>query len=173
VNPIIINASKLIDEWTSSWFDARSVVVSTEACRDGQRKLFVPAPIISVASLTENGQALPSSSYVVYRKWIEKRWSNPYPVAGYPGAPGLSWSRGQLNIVLTGVLGHPTPPADIVEATAFVAATIMGIRSEIKQSPSGHQSASLLTSLPDYIQATVRRHAMVGLHQQPFLIEAA
>ncbi len=169
VEPIIVNASKLIDEWTSSWFDSRALEVKTEPCREGQRKLFMPAPIVSVTSITENGIALAPTTYVLYRRWIEKSWQNPVPAAGSLGGPGVVWRPGQLNIVVTGNFGYTTPPADIVEATAYVAATIMGIRSKVTTDPSGVSSAKLLGELPSFIQDTITRHKDVGLHQQPFV----
>ena len=172
VLPIIENASKIVDELTSQWFDARALTIQTQPCRDGQIRLFMPAPIVSITSLTESGSVLQPSQFVAYERWIEKSWTNPLPVAGW-GGPGRSWRCGQLNITAVGTFGYSTPPGDIVEATAYIAAAIMGIRAEVKISPSGAQSSALLGSLPQYIRDALERRKNVGQHEQPFLISAA
>lgn len=155
VTDAITRASAMMDTNCNQWFDSRAVTVTTQTCTPNQRRLFLPARMISLTSVTENGQ--PVSGVFAYPTYLEK------PL-------GCPWLPGQQNIVVSATMGFATPPQDIVLCTAWLTAIMLNLVQKQYMAPSGQQSSTPVSSLPKDMQKIIAQQALVGLHQQPFLI---
>ncbi len=159
----IINASAMVDQYTNTWWDQRHVSIKTQTCTPDQKRLFLPANLVSLDTngVTENGIVV--SGVVGYPKWIEK------PAAG---SCRYCWRPGQLNIVIAGEFGYATVPYFIEQSTAHLAGILLGMVQRSFSTPDGGQSATLANKMPEFIKTSLEQGRFVGLHQQPFIITA-
>lgn len=119
-------ASRSLDRETGTWWDDRDVTVKTQAFKDGQRKLFLPAPVISLTSVTEGGSTLTEDTdFFTFGTHLELGSSNFPRLAGSP-RPGRGWSTQAKGVVVVGHLGYEAVPPEIRILTARMAAYMSG-----------------------------------------------
>lgn len=124
VQRLLDEASKYIDRATGWWFEPRTKTIAFDG--DGTECLWLPAPIISLTSVTVGGTALDLASIHQYgrvsdgtslraarlsRSASQTIWGEPVP----------TWPRGRRNIVVVGSFGFTeedgtSPPAEIRDA---------------------------------------------------------
>ena len=174
VDQAIINASLMVDIETEQWFDARAITVTTQPQSQAQKKLFMPAPVISLTSVTESGISIPLAQIVTYPTWIEKAWPgaggtgfvSPYS----PWVNPTSWRPGQMNIVVVGSFGFATTPQDIVAATAYIAALMIGMVETTTIGGDGAATSKLMKEVPAWVKRTLIARKKAGMVYQPFVL---
>ena len=129
LNDMIGWASDHIDTVTRKFWEKRTLTVTTEAVFRNQKKLFMPAPIISITSIKEAGVALDVSEFKIYKDWLEKTNSSFAEVTGRFEIGGPVWSRLQQDIVVVGDFGHTVTPRDIRLLTAEIVGIFAGMKT--------------------------------------------
>lgn len=171
----IAQAMATIDEETGTWFDDRHVQVVTEIISDKQDKLFMPAPILSVTALTEDGIALTAGTgndYLQYDNYFRKLKTSQNFLIGNVVTPWTMWSQNPQAVVFTGHLGFASVPQDIVQLCALLAGIYMGIIERTYTTPDGVVGAVRTLKLPEWAIETFRRRTRAGWDYQPFIITA-
>ncbi len=168
----LIAASKFIDNACSQWFDKRYVKVTTEASEEatsvgvaymggfglGQRELFMPGRIISVDSITEDGELLDPSEYHLYSFWIEKDGKT-------------FWTTLQRSIVVIGYMGYASVPEDIKSACMEIAGIWSGLKKNDYIDGNGIAQATTIRSLPKWVQSVLASHMATDFHNQVWTVE--
>ena len=170
INKTLQRATALIDAWTHAWWDKRTVTIRTRAITDRQRKLFLPAHVITITSVKEDGVALLPDEFIVGPSWLEKPssfWFHGFEtVVGVSIKPGieiigdLGWKR-NLTVV----------PEEIQAAVGEIANIMGGWRKRTIIQDDGIERTVLLTDLPDWVQDIIFSHKLGRLRQQDFIIE--
>lgn len=169
VDQAIINASKMVDQQTNKWFDNRHLLVKTQPCVPNQTKLFMPANIISLDSVTETGVALNVSTQVLaYSTWIEKVYTSA--PSNLFNSCWPAWVPGQQNISVQGHFGYSAVPQDIVQATAHIAGMILGMVERQYTTGDGAAGAALVLKLPAWVKTILINNTLGGIHTQPFVL---
>jgi len=122
-------AAREIDDKTGRWWDLRTLTIKTEAWRSGQRELFLPAPPVTLTSVTVDGSVVTAdddSGYIVMDKghWLEM-------------ADGSDWPTTRSAVVLVGTFGCTTVPPFIREAAADITAMMAGLKVRSYTSTDG------------------------------------
>jgi len=159
MNSAIKDATAMVDAWTGTWWDSRKVKVTTSAVEVGQKLLFMPARIISIDSVTLDGVAMATDTWLDFSSWIEY-------------ANGSSWTRARQKIVVIGTLGHTITPGDIIGLTKDVAAALSGFKTKTYITADGVQATVSLTNIPDWANLIVESRAWRDQLNQPYKIEA-
>jgi hypothetical protein len=141
---VLVDSSALFDEWTNTWWNKRSVTITTDAHSSPQIKLFMPAPIISVTSITEDDKLIDAADYHVYADYIEKDGR-------------YSWSTTQQGIVVVAVLGFTTIPKDARAVTLEIASMLSGMRTKSFTMDDGVERTVFLSDMPDWVKTKVER----------------
>ncbi len=175
VTDAIAQAQAFIDDRTGTWFDDRNVTVKTECISDKQDKLFMPAPIISVTSLTEDGTALVAGAdqdYLSYGAlgYFRKMKNSQNFLVGNIFNPWSMWSQNPQAIVFVGHLGFTTVPSDIAQVCALLAGIYMGIIERTYTTPDGVIGAVRTLKLPQWAEDVLENRTRPSWHYQPFII---
>lgn len=171
----IAQAMATIDRETGTWFDNRHVQVITETISEKQGKLFMPAPIISTTSLTEDDVALvegDDADYLQYDEYFVKMKNAQNFLVGNIFNPWSMWSQNPQAIVFIGHLGYATVPSDIAQVCALMAGIYMGIIERTYTTPDGVVGAVRTLKLPEWAVETLRARTRPGYDYQPFIITA-
>lgn len=144
-------ASSHIDRETRQFWEKRTLTITTEAVFRNQRKLFMPARIISITSVTEAGVALDVTEFKVYGSWLEKTNSSFTEITGRFEIGGPVWSRIQQDIVVVGDFGYDPTPPDIELLTAEVTAVFAGVKTRSFTQDDGVERTVLVNALPDWV----------------------
>ncbi len=162
-------ASELIDRWTRTWFDTRAVTIRTKAVTEQQKRLFMPAHIISITSVKEDGDTLAADEYIVADSWLEKPRS--FWFCGDETVTGVSVKYG---IEIVGSLGYMEGKAEVPQEIQGVTAEIGNIMGGFKTrsiiQDDGVERAIILTDLPPWAQDVIGSHTLGRLKQQPMVI---
>jgi hypothetical protein len=154
----IVRASEFVDRFCGTWFEPRTKTIKTEAVRLDQVRLFLPAKLLSLTSLVEDGGTLTlDSDFYSYEWWLEKNGRQ-------------AWTTEQRSVVAVGSFGYATTPAEIVEAAAQIAATMAGYKQRSYVSGDGVAASVLISILPDYVRETLEMHRRPDADEQRFLI---
>ncbi len=166
-------ASDHIDTETRKFWDKRTLTVTTEAVFRNQKKLFMPAPIISIASITEAGVALDTTVFKIYKDWLEKTGSSFAEVTGRFEIGGPVWSRVQQDIVVKGDFGHDPTPRDIKLLAAEIVGIFAGMKTRSFTQDDGVERTVLVTALPEWVNqklASLRQPRVIG--QRLLIVES-
>lgn len=168
------DASDHVDSETRTFWDQRDLTITTEAIFANQRKLFMPAPIISITSITEAGVLIDPTNFKVYRTWIEKLNSSFSEVTGRFEIGGPVWSRVQQDIVVVGRFGYKTneTPRDIKLITKELAGVFSGLKTRSFVSDDGVASTVLVTEIPDWVdRKLVSRRLPIVIGQRLLVVD--
>ncbi len=169
VNNAIMRASAIIDDQTGQWFDLRHLQVKTQPHTSTQRKLFMPAPVVTIDSITESGATLDASTQIlIYGSWLEKVTPTPPALI----SASFNWAVGQQNVVVSGYFGYSTVPLDIVQACAHIAGMILGMVERSYVTGDGSAGAALVNSFPPWVKEILTRRTRTQLQYQPFILTA-
>ncbi len=168
----IKRAQAFVDQQTGSFFDRRTLQVTTEAISAMQKKLFMPGPVITLASVTEAGVDI-TANVLNYGKWLEKDAEAFGPV--FPGDPNLAsyWVKKQQGIVVVGDFGFNATPDDIVLVTAFIAASILGWVEKSYVDANGISAAFRDNVFPPWVQQILDDREVPPWDTQTFQIVAS
>lgn len=170
ITAAIVQASAMVDQQCGTWFDNRAQTIKTQPAVPGQKRLFMPAPIITLTSLSENGSALTvATQLVLYKNWVEKLYTAG-AFSGQASSCWPLWSPGQLNIIAVGTFGYATVPADVVRVTAHWAALLLGMVQRQYIAGDGAPGAATVLALPDWAKATLKSRFYGMLVPQPFVV---
>lgn len=145
---LLDGASEFIDDRTGWWFDARAKTLRLDG--PGTEHLHLPAPVVSLTSVTLDGVSLSivdgdqPADVIVYGAltdpMAERR--NPKLVRRpleriarlYPGTVPVPWTRGRKNLVVIGSFGMTAesgtaPPREIKEACIRLAVRALALLS--------------------------------------------
>jgi hypothetical protein len=129
-------ATSLVDKYTQRWFEERDLVMELDGT--GTPALFLDIPIVSVDSVTVDGDDVPLTSLRIYNRHMQGlvrpddrenpkiEWLRavaPLPAILTDGrAP--RWRKGQQNIAVDGSFGYTEPdgstPLPIKRATQLI-----------------------------------------------------
>lgn len=154
---MLVRASQRIDTWTRTFWDKRTLVVTTEATSDHQQRLFMPAHILSIASVTQGGIALATEDFYAYATWLELEGRLP-------------WSNLQQDIVVAGDFGFKTVPDDVKLATLEIASILSGIKTKTMITDEGVERTVTLTTMPGWVREIVAARRLVEFVAQPWII---
>ena len=135
----IADASAEVESRTGTWWDKRKVTVTTAAVEQNQKKLFMPAPIISVVSVTVSGVALDAALYRAGAKHLEM-------------VDGSCWTRTPQAVVVVAYLGNEITPDDIKRATKEIAGAYSGLKTKTYATNDGVQMTVTHTSLATWAE---------------------
>lgn len=164
----IDQASRQVDTMLGTFFYQQKLQVTTQTVQYRQVKVFLPAPCLSISTLTEDGVTLTQNTdFYLYQPsdaagnpkgtgWLERL------AQGIPGfdsfAPSpLYWTNNQQAIVITGQFGYAVVPPEITKLTAYLAARILGWISYTYTKGDGQSKASVELALPDWV-LTIKRN---------------
>lgn len=157
----IADASAEVESRTGTWWDKRKVQVTTSAIEDLQQRLFMPAPIISIASITVDGTLVPAAEYIVHQSWIES-------------ASGSTWTRLQRGIVVVGFLGVTNTPGEIKRAVKELAGAYSGLKTKTYVAVDGVQNTVNTTAIATWVDDILDTHARENIVGQRFeVVQAA
>lgn len=149
----ILRAQAIVEQRTGTWWDQRNLRVTTEPVNGQQKRLFMPAPVISLTSVTENGVDI-TSSVLNYVLWLEKSTSAAFPWPG-DGNSANAWSTNQQSVVIEGLFGWAQTPEDIVQVTAHIAAMLLGWVEKSFTTADGLTASIRDLALPDWVKDTL------------------
>jgi hypothetical protein len=160
VTDAINKASAYFESQTGSFFDQRTIQVTSEPLNAMQRRLFMPAPVISLTSVVEAGIDI-TSNVLIYKGWLEK---NAQAIFNWPGDPvNFYWANQQQAVVVIGVFGYAATPADVVQVVAFLAAQILGWVEKTFITPDGISQSIRDNTLPPWAKDIINTRTL-----QPF-----
>jgi hypothetical protein len=171
-NASIVQASRWVDQQTGKFFYARKLAVTTEAPGDRLQRLYVPASVIELTAVEEDGEELDLDNVLIYPGALEKR--NTFQSAGsfVPAAFAQYWSTSQQGIVVSGTFGYATCPADIVRLTAHVAGNLLGWIVRSYDNGSGvMQSVRDDKTLPMWAKMILDSYRSTAMDQQSFMVK--
>lgn len=163
VDEAIVEGSQWVDTFTGQWWNQRTQTILTEAVTPRQKKLFMPAHIISITSVKEGvsgglaGVALDAGDFHIYNDYLEIDGATP-------------WSMDQLDIEVVGSFGYTATPTDIVRAASDVAAQFTGLRKRAFTQDDGIEQTILITDLPAHSQDVLKARVKYSFLNQPFKI---
>ena len=130
-------ASQEIDLRTRTWFDSRAVVLTGQGEFD-QRRLWLPAPIISITSVIENGKTLTTpADYFAGLDFLEKSTVHLFP-SDWNRNLGAWWDVTPNNIVITATLGYANVGEDIKGLCSAIAVARGGMEKRTHQDEAGN-----------------------------------
>ncbi len=153
LNDMIGFASDYIDTHTRTFWDQRDLTVTTEAVFSNQRRLFMPAPIVSITSVTEAGVAIATADFKVYRTWLEKLNTSFAEVSSRFEIGGPVWSRIQQDIVVVGRFGYATglTPRDIKLLCVELVGVFAGMKTKSFTQDDGVERTVLTNAIPEWV----------------------
>jgi hypothetical protein len=174
----ITQAQAWVEKATGTFFDQKHLKVVTQTVRVRQKRIFLPAPVVSIDgnTITENGNVLTlGTDFVLYQPssgpgWLEKLAAN-IGLQGWMGmssADGPAWDNTQQCIVVEGQFGYATVPADITKLTAWVAARFLGWVTVSFTNGDGVTKAVLNLDVPEWAKSTIAMRSLSPLDQQYF-----
>jgi hypothetical protein len=124
----------------------------------------MPAPIISITSITEGvqgghatGTAIAAADYRIYRTWIEQEGR------GY-------WSTDQQDIEVVGSFGHASVPDDIKWLNEEIIAVLSSMKTKSFISDAGVERTVVLAEMPDAVQKAILANRLPSSGSQRWLI---
>lgn len=145
---VVTHASRYVDHFTGTWFDNRTTqTIKTQAAFVDQKRLFMPAKIISITSITETGVLIAATDYVIYKHWIEKKFLS-------------TWSNLQLDIVVIGAFGYAAVPSDIKAACLEVGAAMSQMRKKSWVDEAGNAGVSIVNSISPWARETLQGYKL-------------
>ena len=166
---VAAQASRLVDRLTGTWFYDRHLRIKTQAPNDMVQQLFMPAPVISLSSVTENTVAMDLTDVLTYPSWLEKDNGQIVLVDPFDFGSKKFWSRLQQGIVIEGHFGLVTAdlPQEITKLTAHIASTLMGWATRTYTTGDGVEKQVYNTdTLPDWAKAIISDRKWVDWHGQ-------
>lgn len=117
LNALLARASRYIDDLTGWWFEPRAFTWTTDGL--GTELLHLPAPPITLASVSVDGDALDLADVIVYGLPTDDLAHRQNPKLARRS--GVRWPRGRRNVVVTGSFGYvrsdgTSPPDEIKDA---------------------------------------------------------
>jgi len=178
----IIQAQAIIEKATGTFFYQAHLQVTTEPVNRVQTRLFLPAPCLSIDNntITENGSVLTlGTDFLLYQPspggiptgpgYLEKMANS---VADWVGPAAIApWAKLQQSVVVSGVFGYASVPADINKLCAWKAAELLGWLT-IDYSDGGgisHQVGK--NGMPDWALRILRGRTLNFLDEQYFGIK--
>lgn len=165
----IIRASALIDQWTHTWWDSRTRTVRTKAITSTQKRLFMPAHIISITSIKEGGTLLTVDDYIVADSWLEK--PGGYWSSGNESSTG-NWVKYGVEVI--GAFGYQedlsSVPEEIQQLAAEVANMMGGWKTKTITQDDGIEKTVFMTELPEWAKDVIFSHKLGRLAQQQMVI---
>jgi hypothetical protein len=164
VNTAISQATTRVETMTGSFFYNQHLQITTEATNRRTKKIFLPAPCISIDNdtITENGVTLAlNTDFLLYQPtdsygnpkglgWMEKMWLNAGTNTQWDSVPGF-WTWNQQAIVISGQFGYATVPEEITKLTAWLAAQLMGWVTFAYTEADGVSKASVNLKMPEWL----------------------
>lgn len=157
----IENASRWIDVQTNTIFFTQVItdeVVDVLGPSDNGfvispncSAIIAPAPIISISSLTERGEAL--TEQIVFGGTGDYTLKKGLGTIVNSGG----WSTAALAIVLSGSIGLAEVPKDVREICLTVASVYTRLDDRVVTSADGDMEAILASKIPGWVKTTLRR----------------
>jgi hypothetical protein len=157
----IEDASRYIDQQTNTIFYQKTVtdeIVDVTGLSDSGFyissaciNIVAPAPIISITSLTEAGQALTEQTvYGGAGEYVVKKGEGII-------SKRSRWNTSELAIVLSGDIGVATVPEDVRELCLTIASVYTRLDNRIVTSEDGDMEAILASRIPGWVFKSLRR----------------
>jgi hypothetical protein len=153
----ITDASRMIDEYTGTFFYSMAInstidrfSLSPEGLEFNDRgdRLYFPAPIISITSITEGGVALTEDTdFYVYsgERYIKRD----------------TWSSERKSIVIAGSIGYAAAPADIKRVCLEIAGVLSGVETRAVMDGAGDMIDVIKNSVPSWAWKHLNKHKRI------------
>lgn len=155
---VLPGASAQVDAWTKTWWDKRLVTFKTNAGEPNQSRLFMPAKILAITSVTvgtTNPTVVDPDDYTIFNRWLRMK-------AGF-------WTREALAIQIVGNFGETVVPDDIKLLTKGLAAAESGLAKRSYITGDGIQATVTTTSIPEWAQKIIDSNRFDLMLPQPFV----
>jgi hypothetical protein len=155
---VLPGASAQVDAWTKTWWDKRRVTFRTNAVEPYQSRLFMPAKILSIVSITigtTSPTVVDPADFTVFNRWVRLK-------SGY-------WTREPLAIQIVGDLGETIVPEDIKLLTKALAASMSGLAKKSYITADGIQATVNTTSIPEWAQKIIDSNRFDRSVSQPIV----
>lgn len=164
---VIARAQAIVDQRTGTFWEQRNLRVTTEPLNAGQTRLFMPAKVISLTSVVESGVDV-TTGVLVYGEWLEKNSSSGF---AWPGTTtGNAWAYAQQSVVVEGAFGWASTPEDIVQATAHIAAQMLGWVEKSFTTADGISASIRDLKIPDWVLETLDSRRLEAYDCQPTVV---
>lgn len=178
----IAQASAQVETLMGTFFNKRHLQVVTQTVHNRQRKLFLPAPCISIdaSGVTENGTILvQGTDFYLYQPadglgnpkgcgWMEK--VQP-PSSGFIDVNYATfWTNNQLAVSVSGQFGYATIPDEIVKLTAWMAGRLLGWIVFTFTESDGASKSSMNLKFPDWALGIIRSRSVSTYDEQFYQI---
>lgn len=124
---LLDEASRRIDRVTGWWFEARTLTLPFDG--QGTECLWLPAPVVSLTSVSIDGVALTLGDVLVYGSTAAPRQSLRAPRLARKN--GVRWPQGRRNVSVVGSFGFVesdgTTPAEIRDVCVRLAHRELGL----------------------------------------------
>ena len=136
-------ASRMLDRDTGRWYDQRAATITTQGT-GRSRRLFLPAQIVELTSVTESGTVLTEATdFYRHDSWLDK--------------PGAYWSPITDDVVIVGKFGMLSTPEDVKILTCGIAAAVGEYRKRTYVAEDGTVAEVPTNSLPKIIKDEIVR----------------
>lgn len=153
---LIQAASDLVDDKSKTWWDSRKAALTYTGAPDS-RYLFLPAPIVTLTSVVENGNTLVADThYWAKKQTLEKNDSYLWPVDQAKGV-GWWWCTIPNSVVVSGTFGYTTTPKKIVLLTAAMAAEMGDLRKRQTIDANGDMTETTISKFSFWIREALER----------------
>jgi hypothetical protein len=143
----ITRVSATIDQQTGTWFDSRAKTLYIDPVGIRRTRIFMPAPVVSITSITEFGNLLTYKDYVLAEPGAIRRTLGFWMCGQYDDGSAM-----HNGITVVGTFGFATVPPDVEEACAELSAIVAGIKKRTFVTGDGIEKAVTATTLPDIVK---------------------
>jgi hypothetical protein len=148
-------ASRALDRETGRWFNRRPATISVHGIPNGSFMLFLPVPIVSLTSVTENGTVLvEDTDFYRFKSWLEK-------------PSGSTWYTEPFKIDVAGVFGEEAVDDDIQILVCAIAAAEGELRKRTFVNEEGSVSEIPTSSFPKWVKDQVMELAKLKCEPTP------
>lgn len=132
---------------TDEYIDCYGMSPNKFKMSEDRKKIWCPAPVISISSLTEDDTAQTENTDFYLYKSVGKIEADGY------------FSSERRIIKLTGVFGYATIPADIHEAALLIAQTLSGLATTTYLDENGQLDEVIKSNVPGWVWRLLKSRA--------------
>jgi hypothetical protein len=146
ISQIIPNVQDMIDQITGTWWNQRTKTLLFLP-RPFTGTVELPAPAITITSVTESGEALTARDYINGKTHLRKPFGGYWDSDEYDDGTTVEYP-----LVVVGTFGQATVPARIAQAAAELAAILSGLKKRTYINADKVAAAVTMTTAPEYLK---------------------
>ena len=147
VASLIPQVEDMIDQATGTWWNSKSKTLYLQP-PPYTNALEMPAPIITLTSVTEEGALLDAHDYVNAKTHLEREGGTSWASLPYDNGTTLEYPV----IVVATAMGYATVPDRIVRLASDLVAILAGLKTRTYIDEDGVKQAVTSRTTPDYVK---------------------